>query len=270
LAFVRPAPAQDELKHVSAHLANEVIPLSSSATTVGGFLDELSISLPEGTWIDPPLDAALHDGMSVFLKDLVVTRGTTQQVVPAETEISESWHYGPEQIELADPGQKGIVESTCTLFFLNGQEVGRRQQDRVIQPALPRQVVYYYPLTSEDGPSADQILAMRARPGTHNQPPLRYRKIMTMEATAYEPGPESCGIYASGNTSCGYEAGYGVVAVDPDVIPLHTRLYIEGYGYAIAGDVGSAIDGNEIDVGMRTVDECYDWGRKEVTVYILY
>ena len=258
LGGARPSQAQEDVKHVSAHLANEVIPLSSSATTVGGFLSELSIVLPANAFIDPPPDAALKDGMSVFLKDLVVTRGVTQQVIPAETEISESWHYGPEQIELADMGQDGIVETTCTVFFHDGVEVGRRQHDRVIQPARPRQVVYYHPLTSEDGPSADQILAMRVRPGTHSQPPRRYRDKLTMESTAYEPGPESCGIYASGNTSCGYEAGYGVVAVDPDVIPLHSRLYIEGYGYAVAGDVGSAIDGNAIDVGMRTVEECYD------------
>ena len=91
-----------------------------------------------------------------------------------------------------------------------------------------------------------------------------------MEATAYEPGPRSCGRFASGMTSAGYEAGYGVVAVDPNVIPLHTRLFIEGYGYAVAGDRGSAIQSDRIDLGFLTVDECIQYGRREVDVYVLY
>ena len=65
------------------------------------------------------------------------------------------------------------------------------------------------------------------------------------------------------------KAGPGVVAVDPRVIPLRTRLYIENYGYAIAGDVGSAIKGNRIDLGFTTVDECMRFGRRKVIVYVL-
>jgi len=60
------------------------------------------------------------------------------------------------------------------------------------------------------------------------------------------------------------------VAVDTNVIPMHTRLFIEGYGYAVAGDRGSAIDGNDIDLGFLTVEECMEWGRREVKVYVLY
>jgi 3D (Asp-Asp-Asp) domain-containing protein len=51
---------------------------------------------------------------------------------------------------------------------------------------------------------------------------------------------------------------------------MGTRLYIEGYGYAVAGDRGSAIDGHRIDLGFLTLDECYEWGRRDVKVYILY
>ncbi|WP_054788101.1 3D domain-containing protein [Gracilibacillus sp. JCM 18966] len=60
-----------------------------------------------------------------------------------------------------------------------------------------------------------------------------------------------------------------VVAVDPDVIPLGTRVHVEGYGEAIAGDTGGAIKGNRIDVHVPTKDEAFDWGRKQVDVTIL-
>jgi 3D (Asp-Asp-Asp) domain-containing protein len=60
-----------------------------------------------------------------------------------------------------------------------------------------------------------------------------------------------------------------VVAVDPQVIPLGTQLYVEGYGYARALDVGPAITGNRIDVFLDSADEARHWGVRRVKVYIL-
>ena len=60
-----------------------------------------------------------------------------------------------------------------------------------------------------------------------------------------------------------------VIAVDPSVIKLGTKVYVEGYGYAIAGDTGGAIKGNKIDVFFPTKEEAYKWGRKKVTIKIL-
>lgn len=86
-------------------------------------------------------------------------------------------------------------------------------------------------------------------------------RTMTMEATAYT---------ATGNlTASGTRARVGAVAVDPRVIPLGTRLYIEGYGYATAEDTGGAIKGNIIDLYMNSTSEVYNWGRRPVKVTIL-
>lgn len=97
----------------------------------------------------------------------------------------------------------------------------------------------------------------------------RYIEAKVMEATAYYPGPESCGKYADGYTYTGKKAGYGVVAVDPRVIRLGTQLYIEGYGKAEAADIGSAIKGNKIDLCYETYKEALRFGRKKIRVYIL-
>lgn len=93
-----------------------------------------------------------------------------------------------------------------------------------------------------------------------------YLKTLTMNATAYcETGSKTAtGVWPTRNSN-----GVSTVAVDPNVIPLGTKLYIEGYGYAIAADTGGAIKGNKIDLYMNSNSECINFGRQNVTVHIV-
>ena len=81
---------------------------------------------------------------------------------------------------------------------------------------------------------------------------------LTVSATCYD---------LSGRTATGMPVGHGVVAVDPSVIPLGTRMYVPGYGNGVAADVGGAIKGDIIDLWM-TPSECAAWGRRTVTITI--
>ncbi len=94
---------------------------------------------------------------------------------------------------------------------------------------------------------------------------VRYSEVMTMRATAYLPTDGS----ATGTTAMGIPATYGIVAVDPRVIPLGTRVYIPGYGEALAADTGGAIKGYKIDLCMESYSQAMRFGRRDVTVYIL-
>lgn len=89
----------------------------------------------------------------------------------------------------------------------------------------------------------------------------RYAKKLICEATAYyEPG---------GLTASGTRTRYGVIATDPRFIPLGTKMYIPGYGFAVAEDTGGAIKGHVIDLYLNSEAECIQWGRRNVEVYIL-
>lgn len=92
---------------------------------------------------------------------------------------------------------------------------------------------------------------------------------ISVEATAYTV--ESAG--GNGITTIGIDLNKNpdakVISVDPNVIPLGTKVYVEGYGHAIAGDTGSAIKGNKIDVYLPTEEEALNWGRRTVNVTIL-
>ena len=85
-----------------------------------------------------------------------------------------------------------------------------------------------------------------------------------MIATAYTANCYGC----SGWTKSGRHAGHGIVAVDPAVIPLGSHLYIPGYGKAIAGDTGGAIQGRRVDLGFNTDAAALRFGRRNVLVYV--
>ena len=88
---------------------------------------------------------------------------------------------------------------------------------------------------------------------------------LEMEATAYLPDDGN----GDGITATGVPASYGVAAVDPDVIPLGTRVFVPGYGIALAADTGGAIDGHIIDLCYDDYDEAIYFGRRDVDVYLL-
>ncbi|MGA7354714.1 MAG: 3D domain-containing protein [Candidatus Cybelea sp.] len=86
---------------------------------------------------------------------------------------------------------------------------------------------------------------------------------MEMVATGYTA--DSAG--GGGMTAIGRRAGFGIVAVDPRIIPLGSKLYIIGYGFAVAGDTGGAIVGHRIDLGFDSLRSALLFGRRDVTVY---
>jgi 3D (Asp-Asp-Asp) domain-containing protein len=87
------------------------------------------------------------------------------------------------------------------------------------------------------------------------------KDVLEVSATAYT--------HTGNPTFTGVYPRIGTIAVDPKVIPLGSRMWVEGYGYGIAEDTGGSIKGNRIDVFMNTKDECLNWGRKRVRVFLL-
>ncbi|MGC8890864.1 MAG: 3D domain-containing protein [bacterium] len=168
---------------------------------------------------------------------------------PIERRYSTSLPYGAVKVE---PGKSGEIEILWR-EYRRGSIVLDRKKVKVTMISQARPQIEYI--------GRGYMLASRGE--------FAGKPYLDMIATGYDPGPISCGPYASGYTSIGLKAGYGVVAVDPTVIPLGKRLYIEGYGYAIAGDVGRAIRGLRVDLGFDTYREAINFGVRRVRVYIL-
>ncbi|MFJ7934766.1 3D domain-containing protein [Sporosarcina sp. NPDC096371] len=94
-------------------------------------------------------------------------------------------------------------------------------------------------------------------------------KEFTVSASAFTANCNGCGGVTATGINLKSNPDMKVIAVDPKVIKLGTKVHVEGYGYAIAGDTGGSIKGNKIDVFFPTKNEAYKWGRKNVKIKIL-
>jgi 3D (Asp-Asp-Asp) domain-containing protein len=112
--------------------------------------------------------------------------------------------------------------------------------------------------STEAGAQAATQKSQQLQPTTSTPAPPTGKHQLTVSATCYD---------LSGRTATGMPVGQGVVAVDPSVIPLGTRMYVPGYGNGVAADVGGGIKGDTIDLWM-TPSQCAAWGRRTVTITI--
>jgi 3D (Asp-Asp-Asp) domain-containing protein len=142
-------------------------------------------------------------------------------------------------------GENGLAEDQVKIVYYDGQEYQRELIASEVKQHPQNKVVAMGTITAV------------SRGGIR----LDFQRALDARATAYT--------YTGHRTATGRNPAVGLVAVDPSVIPLGTRLYIEGYGYAEAADTGGAIKGNRVDLFMETNQECIKWGNRAVKVYVL-
>lgn len=137
------------------------------------------------------------------------------------------------------------------------------------EPEVEEQVPPVSEENKQENDSKDESQQVIEVEGSNEQSNDAEGVTMTVTATAYTAECDGCtGITATG-IDLNADRNKKVIAVDPSVIPLGTKVYVEGYGTAIAGDVGGAIKGNKIDIHVPTKEEAYKWGVQTVTIKIL-
>ena len=241
------------VKLVTAHGTKTVM---TTATDVGSLLEEQGVELGSHDVVRPSLADPLMANSTVRIMRIVKWVSTQKQHLAQRTIREIDFSLPPGQTRVIKPGAPGLaltmVDYTQTDGHLNkrilARRVVRKPQSRVI--AL--------------GVGTKSAIEEFARRGLEKTSYIASEAI-DMVATAYTAQCIGC----SGYTATGYRAGHGIVAVDPRVIPLGTRLYIPGYGFAIAGDTGGAIVGDRIDLGFDSLGDALSYGRRTVKVYTL-
>ena len=243
----------------------------SRAGTVGELLFERGVALGPLDRVDPSLESALPVQGAVR-----IVRGREEEQrevksLPFQTRIQYSDDLPPGVRQRIRGGVAGLVERLVRVLYEDSAEVRRDPiQERVVRVPVDEVI-----LAARIAAPAAPLLPIPALPAPAfpGGPDMPVRRVVNMVATAYDAGPistgKSPGHPAYGITATGMRATYGVVAVDPRVIPFFTRLYVPGYGYAIAADTGGDIKGNRIDLFYPSYSEALQWGRQTVPVYIL-
>ncbi|SDJ82191.1 3D domain-containing protein [Natronincola ferrireducens] len=243
---------------------NEETTIVTSRKTVEEALNSLYIELGQMDKVQPDLQSTLEPGDTIRITRILKETITENQEIPYQTTIkyNDDLDYG--KTTRIQEGRSGVKEILLEVTYEDGLEVSREViEEKIIQEATNEIV--------EKGTSRYLV--------TTRGDSRRYKDVIVMEASAYTAGYESTGKTPGdpyyGITRSGTKVRPGVVAVDPRVIPLGTKLYIESmdrtpsYGIASAEDTGGAIRGNKIDLFFESREDALRFGRRKVKVYIL-
>ena len=202
-------------------------------------------------------DTILQNGQIINLQTHRVEEVTEIIELPYETQNVEVRFIQRGSEEVAQEGVPGKKEVVFAVSFIGNQEYQREIISEQLLQEPTDKVVH---------------IGIGQNISTHPRG-FRYVRHYVMTATAYTSGYQCTGKRpgdpAYGITASGLQVRPGIVAVDPRVIPLGTRLYVEGYGFSLAADTGSAIIGHRIDLFHEDLGEAIQFGRQRLNVWVL-
>ncbi|MCM3570816.1 G5 and 3D domain-containing protein [Neobacillus mesonae] len=225
----------------------------STSTTVADFLTQQGIKLTKLDRVEPSLNDTIKKSGKVNVIRVEKVTDVVEEPVDFAviTKKDDKLPKGKERTLTS--GKRGLVSKQYEVTLENGKEVSRKlMSEQTVQEKKDKVVAV--------GTKETELQVSRGEEtGTEYY----------VTATAYTAYCNGC----SGRTATGFNLRANpnakIIAVDPSVIPLGTKVYVEGYGYAVAADTGGAIKGHKIDLYMSSKSDAYRWGRKKVKIKIL-
>lgn len=281
----------------------QIIQASSTGETVGELLARLNVAAGEGVTVSEALETATTDGMVISISRTTTVEESYTAAIPYTTTYVTDASLEPGAEEIISEGVNGEMQCVARVSYADGKEISRtileqnvtvEPVDQVIavgasEPTEPAEEETYgdtgYGEPSYEVPEVDHPANAGVIPVFGDGQPiigdgtitlatgevLTYTHAISVMGTAYTcEGWSSPGITATGTI-----ARVGEIAVDPDVIPLGSRLFVMSddgyyiYGVCTAEDTGGLINGNRIDLYFDTEDECWTFGYRACTVYFL-
>ena len=245
--------------NITLKVNSESTPIVTNKTTVGDIINEYSSLIGEEYELENVTESTrLYNNLVIKVHAVTDEIITTTEEIPFETKKVENPEMEEGTEKVTQEGKNGVLQITKKQYYYKGkvqklEEVGREVIEEPVDKIIE--------VGTKKKEEPKQTTAEAA--GTIDG--MTFKKAINMVSTAYTPYDSGC----TGVTASGMAASKGVAAVDTSVIPFGTKLYIPGYGIAVAADRGGAIKGNRIDLCYNTLSEAYSWGRRNVTVYVL-
>lgn len=201
------------------------------------------IEYDEDDIVSPLPEANMTAASKVNVKDVVIVVKEEERTIPSGSRVILDPSLGSGVYSATD-AQEGTALYSYTTTYVNGKDTGTVEE--------------FKKWVTE--PQDDTIRLGTSVTGHSGEVVIKWS--FTSNTTAYYMGENAYG-------AAGSHCHYGTCAVDPSVIPYGSILWVSGYGFAVANDCGGAIVGTNLDLYMRSTEECYSWGRRYVTAYLL-
>lgn len=260
--------------NITLIMGKEVKNLVVPAGTVREALKFLELPLGDEDSVNVDPESKVFEGMEINLTRVEYTERKEEEEVPYSktTTMTDSLYEGERKVE---SGKNGTKEITLKDKIVNGEVVETKRVSEEIIVAAKNEVTYVGVKKKNTGSSSGAITKGYSRNnenGTftdHTGKTVAYKYVLSGSATAYTAS-------AGALTSTGKVAKVGMVAVDPRVIPYGTKVFItlkngSVIGYATTEDTGGAmLEGKRlVDIYYSTESECFQFGVKDVNVYVL-
>lgn len=242
---------------------NNKLKLETAEDTIGDVLEmekpvlkENGIEFNKDVYeISEPLKSKVQEGLSVKLVKIEVKDIVEKEIINFDTIIEKDNTLDKSVKKIKAEGANGEKEITYEVTYKGGIETSRQVKSTktTVEPQNRIILEGTAPLYASRG----ELVQSNLNKGEN--------KSFICSATAYSGD----GSTASGRKLYRDINGISTISVDPSVIPLGSKVYIDGYGYAVAADTGSAVKGNKIDVYFNSYNEACRWGLKKVKLTII-
>jgi uncharacterized protein YabE (DUF348 family) len=242
--------------NVKVAVDNEEKDILSAEENIDTMLKAEGIVLGELDKLNLEKETKLTDGMKIDVVRVEIKELSETEAIAFNTVVKPNSSLSNTQRKVTQEGKEGQKKTTFSVTYENGQEVLRKILSEVVAKKPTEKIIVQgtYP----------------TMPISRGGDAVPYSKVIKVKSTAYSPtGGRTTALTATGRKAVRNPEGYSTIAVDPTVIPYGTKLFVQGYGFAIAADCGSAIKGNFIDVFFDTKREALNWAVKYVNLYVL-
>ncbi|SHG75559.1 G5 and 3D domain-containing protein [Ornithinibacillus halophilus] len=226
--------------------------------TIQNLLDNHNIILNDHDKVEPTLDENVQQDTEIDITRIEIKTVEVEESIEYKTETKQSNELEKGKQKVVSEGKNGTIVKTYEVTLENGEEIDRELiEEKVLKESQNRVVA----VGTREPARNLTTLSSGTRPPSGTE--------LTMTASAFTAFCNGCSGYTATGINLKANPNRKVIAVDPNVIPLGTKVWVEGYGEAIAGDTGGSIRGNRIDVHVPTKSDAYRWGVRTVKVVII-
>lgn len=233
---------------------NRTYNIKSSYDVIEDILFDNNITLSDYDIVEPPLKSKISSDRIIQISRVSEVLSTEFISIPKHVQLFRTSKLPFNKEIVLDEGSDGMLKRVSKIIKVDNV---------IVEQDIIEERTYIEPVNKRIVRGTNRRITYIERY------PKAKARLLYARLSAYTPGPESCAPYDDGITSIGLRAGYGIAAVDPRIIPIGSTIYIPGYGYALAADVGGAIKGHRIDLCFYKVTVAREFGIRYQNVYVI-